>query len=519
MNGKRTVARNALWNWTGMAIHMLVGFLIAPFLVTHLGDSTYGLWIVIASLTSYFGVLDLGIGGSVGRNVAFFKARNDLAGVNGILSTAVFYLCSVAVLSLLATVGAMFVFFVLIDVQPDQADAARFALLLVGLNFALALPLQSFDGVLWAYQRFDLQNGVDIPTVLARAGLTYWLVSAGHGLVALAAITLLTSFAGLAAKALLALRVEPGLRVGWSRLNRDSAKGLFGYGIWYFLFSLIKTLAPQVILMLVASRLGTALVTPFTVATRLIGYANQFLIAGTGVLTPVATAMHARDDQGQQQSLLIAGGRGCLALTLLFVSLFVFLGQPLIRLWMGPALEEIAFPLLLILTLGEVLPMSQHITFGMILGKGRLGILAATSLVEISVSSIAALIVADHGYGLMGVCIAVAVPATICRGICPLVYACRVVGVPAPTYVARALAPAILVAAGPALLLGLLTTWWTPATWVELLGCGAVYAASFVVVAGIGLFGVQVWRDLTRRVAAGQSEAMTTPELVDVTKP
>ena len=47
-----------------MAASLLVGFVVTPFLVQRLGQSTYGLWIVISSLTGYFAVLDLGIGSS-----------------------------------------------------------------------------------------------------------------------------------------------------------------------------------------------------------------------------------------------------------------------------------------------------------------------------------------------------------------------------------------------------------------------------------------------------------------------
>jgi O-antigen/teichoic acid export membrane protein len=493
MNAKRIIARNAAWNWVGIATHMLVGLFISPFLVHQLGDKTYGLWIVIASLSGYFGVLDLGVGGSVGRNVAFFRARNDLAGVNGILNTAFFYLCSVAVFSLIATLGALLLFFVIIDVEPGHVEAARFALLLVGLNFALGLPLQSFDGILWAYQRFDLQNGIDIPTVLLRAGLTYWFVGHGYGLVALAAITFLTSLAGLVAKAALALGLEPGLRVRFAFVNRESARGLFGYGIWYFLFSLFKNLGAQVVVMIVGSRLGTALVTPFTVALALIRYANQFLIAGSGVLTPVATAMHARDEHEAQRCLFVAGGRGCLAMALLFFSLFAFLGRPLLRLWMGPALEH-AHLYLLILAAGELLPMSQHITLSMILGKGRLGVLAGSGLVEIGVTSLAAFGLAS--YGLESVCWAVALPALVCRGIAPLVYACTKLGVRLGGYTVRVFLPTLLVAAGPILLLGLVSKWWTPGTWPELFLCGGAYAVLYVGIVAIGLFAAEIKRGL-----------------------
>ena len=266
------------------------------------------------------------------------------------------------------------------------------------------------------------------PGAVLRAGLTYWFIASGHGLVALALITLITSTGALIAKTILALQLEPGLRVRFSLITRESAQGLFGYGIQYFPFALIRSLAPQITATMIGSLLGTALVTPFSIATRLLGFANSFLLAGTGLLTPVATAMHARDDHDRQRALFIAGGRGCLALTLLFATLFVLLGEPLIRLWMGPSLV-FTFPLLLILTAGELLPMAQQITLSIIQGKGRIAILTASSFLELCASTALTVLLIDE-YGLQGVCVAVAVPAAFCRGLWPLVYACRSVGVP-----------------------------------------------------------------------------------------
>src|SRR2546423_903132 len=117
-------------------------------------------------------------------------------------------------------------------------------------------------------------------------------------------------------------------------------------------------------------RRSVALVTPFSVAMRLVGYGNAFLIAGTQVLTPVATGLHAAEQHAKQRTLFLEGGKYCLALGLFFVTLFICLGQPLLDLWMGPALRG-AWPLLVILGLGELLAMSQWITYSMILGMGR----------------------------------------------------------------------------------------------------------------------------------------------------
>src|SRR5262249_6908099 len=159
MDIKRTVARNVLWNWAGYGVPMLAGFVVAPFLLHRLGETTYGLWILIASLSGYFGLLDLGMRGSVGRNIAFHRGKGDPEGVNAMLSTAAAVMCAAGALALLGTFGVLFLFFQLLDVPPGQADSVRLALLLVGLNLALWIPTNIFDATLWAYQRFDLING------------------------------------------------------------------------------------------------------------------------------------------------------------------------------------------------------------------------------------------------------------------------------------------------------------------------------------------------------------------------
>src|SRR5438128_12659616 len=314
------LARNAVWNWAGMATHLLTGFVVAPFLVHHLGQTGYGLWILIASLTGYFAVLDLGVGGSVGRNVAFLRAKNDRDGVNSLVSTALAILSGVAGLVLLATLGALALFFVLFDVEPAQADAARLALLLVGCNLAVSFLLGIFDGLFWAMHRFDLQNLIDIPTVLLRAWLTFLLIGQGHGLVALALITLLTTVAAGLAKLVICFVLDRGLRFRMSLIGTESARGLYGYGTWFFLFSLARTITPQISPQVIGARLAVALVTPFSVAARLVAYANAFLIAGTQLLTPVATGLHATGQHDDQRRLFLEGGKYCLALALGFIT-------------------------------------------------------------------------------------------------------------------------------------------------------------------------------------------------------
>src|SRR5690349_16468129 len=134
-----------------MAAGMLVGFVVAPFLIHRLGETTYGLWILIGSLTGYFGLLDLGVRGSVGRYIAYHRAQNDQEEVNTTVNTALAVLCILAGLALVGTLTICLVFFHLFDVPADQVVSVRLALIIVGINLAVSFPLNLFDAILWAF--------------------------------------------------------------------------------------------------------------------------------------------------------------------------------------------------------------------------------------------------------------------------------------------------------------------------------------------------------------------------------
>jgi hypothetical protein len=97
-------------------VNLALGLILMPFTVRHLGTSQYGLWMLVASLTGYFQLLDLGYGNGLVRHVADADARGDMPGINRLLSTfAVLY----AGLGLLAAAGIAVLIFTAVPRFPD----------------------------------------------------------------------------------------------------------------------------------------------------------------------------------------------------------------------------------------------------------------------------------------------------------------------------------------------------------------------------------------------------------------
>ena len=81
--------------------------------------------------------------------------------------------------------------------------------------------------------------------------------------------------------------------------------------------------------------------------------------------------------------------------------------------------------------------------------------------------------------------------------------AARLLKVPLRAYLASAFVPALWTAAGPAAALGLLTRWHEPETWPDLVAYTAAFGALYLVMACVGLIGVERIRLQGREVLRG----------------
>jgi O-antigen/teichoic acid export membrane protein len=512
MGMKRAVARNAVWNWAGIAANMLVGFVVSPFLLHSLGETGFSLWFLIGSFTGYFGLLDLGIRSSVGRFIAFHRAKDDLAGVNETLSTALALLCGSMVIGLLGTFGLVLFFFRFFGhgVPADQVADTRLALLIAGANLSLCLPLMLFDATLWAFERFDVLNAIDITATVVRTGLTFALVGTGHGLVALAVIVCLAGLASSVAKVVCSFRLEPRLRIGSSYVRRQRVGTLWGFGVWRFVLSVSRMAGSQVAPFAIGAWVSVDLAGTYSFASRLIGYAGALIYAGTDVVSPVTAAYHAEGKQSQQQRLFLEGGKFGLALSLFFCIYFLFLGGSFLRLWVAkPGVAATASVLLVILAAGEVLPMAQSITVSVLLGMARHQVLTWMSLLDNVIAFTTAYAVVqlsggDEVRGLEGVCWAVAASGAVCRGVCYLLCGCRLADVPVAQYLTRSVLPALAAAVVPAAGVAALTHWRLPASWLELIAYTGAYTVCYAAGCVVLVVGCdRLWRKTAEVLAGG----------------
>src|SRR5215471_14144525 len=87
-SGVPSAARNVFSNWAGFACACVISFFLSPFVVRHLGNSAYGIWVLIGSLTGYLGLMNLGVRAGVTVYVARFHAETNDKRASTVASTA-----------------------------------------------------------------------------------------------------------------------------------------------------------------------------------------------------------------------------------------------------------------------------------------------------------------------------------------------------------------------------------------------------------------------------------------------
>jgi O-antigen/teichoic acid export membrane protein len=397
---KSQIIRNVLVNWTAFVVVLLTGFWMAPFLIKHLGESVYGVWILTGSLVGYLGLLDFGVTQSTVKYIAEYRAKNDQNAINRVITGSFYVFSIVGAFSLLISLFFALFFNRLFNTPlPDSTVAIVVGL--VGINIAVTFPCSVFLGVLRGYQRYDIGAAANSVSVLVRSGFIVWAVLNNYGIIALAAITLVFDMARLAFVIQRVYKINPEIRIAREFFHRDELGKLFGHSVWMFLIMVGDQVNFYTDAVLIGLFLPTAAITVYSIAFRLIGYLRSMVVEMVGVLMPAVSSMHAQEDSKGIGDLLTAGAKFTLILALPAAVVFVLLGDRFIELWIGKDNQQSAL-LLSILTVGIVAHLCEMAVTTVLIGTGRAYIVARWVIAQSVVNLILSLILIKQ-MGLVGV--------------------------------------------------------------------------------------------------------------------
>ncbi len=333
---RRRLATNVLMNWAAMAVNMAVPFFLTPFVVRHLGQAGYGVWIIAVSIVSYLNLLDLGLRSAVVRFVSQAQSKGELARATAAIQAAlwvrVLIAAGVSVLSLALAYAMPHLF----KLPPDLVHAGQVTTLLCALGVAVSLVAGVFGAVLTAINRFDLLSYITMGQTLTRALGVLLILRSGRGLIPLAAWELTVMVLVGTVTTLTALRCFPSCRTRVQRPEMPLLRSIWSYSFTTFVFIIAVQIIVNTDNLVVGAFLSVNAVTLYAIGGSLAGYAQQVSGALSGTFTPLASGLEAAGRFDDLRRMLMRGTQATLAIALPVAIGLATRGETFIRLWMGP---------------------------------------------------------------------------------------------------------------------------------------------------------------------------------------
>ena len=395
-----------------MAISAVTAFFMMPFMVSHLGERWYGIWILVAGLVANTYLLDLGMATAVTRYVAKHLAANDDRGANEVINTCLaIYSVLACIIFAAATVIGIFAEIFVKDVS--DLFVIRATIIILGLQYATEFPFKAFAGIISSYVRYDLLMLSRLLNLALSTGLFVYFIGRGYGILTLALIV----FGADQISNLLYYRIAKhlfrDLTISFSFVRRGLVRELFTYSTWSFLIQIANQFRFRIDSLVIGWLISASAVTHYAVGIRLVEYFVDFVYKATNMMTPVFTRHFFQQDFDEIRRKYLLLTRINAILALFGGGMIIILGRSFIVRWMGPSFEQ-SYPVLVILMCAMIVEVTGNYADNILYAISKHKYLAVVNAVE-AVLNLAISITLARPLGIAGVALGTALPLLFFR--------------------------------------------------------------------------------------------------------
>jgi O-antigen/teichoic acid export membrane protein len=430
----RKLTGGVVIGWVSTFLSIAIGLFMSPFLIHHLGEAGYGVWVLVQSTVSYMYFMDLGLRTTVVRFTAKAQARGDHQEVNNVVSAALWLRLWTAAGIMVIALGLSALMPYAFHIPAQFQTTARVALVLAATTLSSTLVFSVFTAVLSGIGYFDLLGLLEIAQVtLTGLGLVP-ILNHGYSIMAMAAWQLCVVMTVNIVAMLACFRICPYLSIHLRRPQPELMRSLWSLGLWV----LIGNGAGQLILytdnIVVGVFVTAAAVSYYAVSAKMVEYTRQIAISVLKFFMPLASSFRALDQFDRLRQLHVRGTQLVLLVTYPVVITLVTRGDTLLRLWIGDRFSAEATRVLQILAVAAALMLANASVNGIALALDRQKTLALVTLAE-GVGNLVLSLILVRQIGVLGVAFGTLVPTIVTSLFFWPLYLCKLVQIPTFTYI------------------------------------------------------------------------------------
>ncbi len=332
----RRLVVNVLSNYGTLGLYNATHFVLVGYIMRRLGKDALGVITLALSLTVIMELLGRAVSYSLTKHVSAEMVRKEDNQANAFInaSLAWFLLCAGA--------GGLACGFVamhierLCNIPPALVRDARWAMWLIALRVLVCFPFNTFQGILFAYQRYDLANLAKSATVILHfvAVIAYFeWVSAG-----VVSFVMITT-AALVVERLLWLwfsrTIAVDMRIDFSLISRRAMIELFCFGGFVMVIYVANLLGYEATKWVIGLELTVADVGGYGLIAALAVAGGVLVRSISTVLMPVASKYYAMQAHETNSRLTLLATKYAMIVSGALFLMPLLLLKPLLTLWVG----------------------------------------------------------------------------------------------------------------------------------------------------------------------------------------
>jgi O-antigen/teichoic acid export membrane protein len=166
-----------------MGVNYAILLLLTPFTWHRLSQEELGIWTLLTTIITYFGLSNMGFLQSLVTELP--KRRHDRHQLDKLISTVFFTLLGFSVVGLLAAFVIYFGFEYFFKISSENVGVAKASFWPAYVTFLLMFMSSIFQNIMLSSAKIVEKNLLEIAKIILTNGLIFVLILMGHGLVAI----------------------------------------------------------------------------------------------------------------------------------------------------------------------------------------------------------------------------------------------------------------------------------------------------------------------------------------------
>ena len=363
----------AILSYALIIVNALYGLLMAPYILSQIGEGDYGVYKTIAAFSSTLTVLDLGIGTTVMRYTAKFRAERKTEEISnfaamglieaGVMALIVSFVCA-AVYSYLPTFYAAIF-------TAREITLARLLFLILSINTVLVIFENVLHGVITGTDHFVFANATKLVLLILRIVAAVSFLQRWKSAVVLVMLALGISVLNLICQ-LLFIRFGLKIRIRLKRWEPCLFKESLGYTAAMFVQTLAFQANGNIDHIVISRVVGPVAVAVYSIAMQLFNMFESLSMAFSNLMLPTVARQisEGADDRAIQQTVTKVGRMQFMVLGAALTG-FLFVGRDFVSLWLGEGYEDVYY-LALILMVPSTLTLIQNVCLSVLRARNMM---------------------------------------------------------------------------------------------------------------------------------------------------